>query len=83
MIPVYAVLAGGSAFVGTIEPSPPLPIILVAPAAPLVLWLFAVGPLARLKGAAATVAQFTAILLPLLIIIAWAALIGSGTEWDG
>jgi len=74
LIPVYVVLAGGSAFAGTIEPLPPLPIILIAPAAPLVLWLYAAGPLARLKGPAAIAAQCITVALPLLIAIAWTAL---------
>ena len=53
-----------------------LPIILVAPAAPLALWLFAWGPLVRLKGPAAIAAQCLAVALPLLTAIAWMMLGG-------
>ncbi len=70
LIPVFIVLVGGLAFVGTIEPSPPLPAILLAPAAPLMLWLFAAGPLSRLKGLSAVAAQVTTVIVPLLIALA-------------
>lgn len=82
LIPVYAVLAGGSSFAGTIEPLPPLPIILVAPATPLALWLFAWGPLARLKGPAAIAAQCLAVAIPLLVAIAWMMLGGQSDGWS-
>lgn len=81
LISVFTILVGGLAFVGTIEPSPPIPIILVAPAAPLLLWLFAAGPLSRLKGLPAIAAQAGAVLLPLVIAIAWVALTGEKDEW--
>jgi hypothetical protein len=74
LIPVFTILVGGLAFVGGIEPSPPMPMILVAPAAPLMHWLFAAGPLARLTGSRAVAAQSAAVLLPLVIAIAWVAL---------
>ena len=83
LIPVFVVLVGGLAFVGVIEPTPPLPIILVAPAAPLMLWLFAAGPLAHLKGLPAIAAQSAAVLLPLGIAIAWVALTGEKDGWSG
>lgn len=70
LIPVFAVLIGGLAFVGTIEPQEPLPIILLAPAAPLALWLFAAGPLAKLQGLQAIVTQTVAVLVPLGIALA-------------
>jgi hypothetical protein len=70
LVPVFAVLAGGAAFIGAIEPTPPLPILLVPPAAPLVLWLFACGPLARLSGFAAPIAHCAAVFLILLIALA-------------
>jgi hypothetical protein len=44
---VYAVLVGGIAFVGAVELERPRYYLLLAPFAPLVLWLFAFGPLAR------------------------------------
>lgn len=68
--PVFAVLIGGLAFVGTIEPQKPLPIILLAPAAPLMLWLFAAGPLVKLQGWKTAVLQVGAVLLPLIVALA-------------
>jgi len=76
LIPVYAVLAGGLAFVGTIEPAPPMWTIMVAPAAPLALWLFAAGPLARLRGWPAIAAQAAAVAVPLVIVLAIATIGG-------
>jgi len=70
VIPVFVILIGGLAFVGTIEPQPPLPIILLAPAAPLALWLFAAGPLAKLQGWKAATFQIAAVLLPLIVAFA-------------
>lgn len=43
LIPGYAVLLGGLAYVGCVEPVPPLPALLLIPAAPLALWLLAVA----------------------------------------
>jgi hypothetical protein len=70
LAPVYAVLVGGLAFVGAIEPTPPLWHIMLAPAAPLALWLFAAGPLGRLPGKWATAAQIAAVLVPLALALA-------------
>jgi hypothetical protein len=74
LVPIFSVLVGGLAFVGTIEPQKPLPIILLAPAAPLALWLFAAGPLAKLPGWISAVLQIAAVLLPLVIALAVIAL---------
>jgi hypothetical protein len=41
LVPVFAVLAGGLAYVGTIEPEVPQPLLLLVPAAPLAWWLLA------------------------------------------
>jgi hypothetical protein len=41
-IPGYAVLIGGLAYVGCVEPVPPLPVLLLIPPAPLAVWFFAV-----------------------------------------
>jgi hypothetical protein len=41
LIPGYAVLLGGLAYVGCVEPVPPLPALLLIPAAPLTVWLLA------------------------------------------
>lgn len=81
MLPVFTTLVGGLAFVGTIEPSPPVPIILIAPAAPLMLWLFAGGPLARLTGPRATAAQAVAVGIPLVIAVLGIALRGEADAW--
>ena len=70
LIPVFAVLVGGLAFVGTIEPSPPLIVVLFAPAALLMLWLFAFGPLGRLQVWHAVAAQTAVVLVPLAIALA-------------
>jgi hypothetical protein len=70
LIPLFAVLIGGLAFAGTIEPQKPLPIILLAPAAPLMLWLFAAGPLAKLDGWQATILQVIAVAMPLGLALA-------------
>jgi hypothetical protein len=70
LIPVFALLIGGATFVGAIEPEPPMYAILLVPAAPLALWLFAWGPLSRLRGIAAFAAQACAVLLPIGIAVA-------------
>jgi hypothetical protein len=62
LIPAFAVLVGGAAFVGCIEPQPPLARMLLAPAAPLVLWPFASGPLGRIDGKKVGLAQTAALL---------------------
>lgn len=41
--PVYVILTGGLAYVGAIEPSQPLPWMLLVPAVPLAWWLMAVS----------------------------------------
>jgi hypothetical protein len=71
LIPLFAILVGGLAFVGTIEPvRGPIPIILLAPAAPLVLWLFAAGPLAKFDGWQAAMLQVIAVAMPLGLALA-------------
>jgi hypothetical protein len=86
LIPVYAVLVGGLAFVGTIEPTPPMTIFLLAPAAPLMLWLFSAGPLGRLRGLPAAAAQIAAVLIPLAIALAIVVIghggLGGEEEWS-
>lgn len=61
LIPVFVVLVGGTAFVGAIEPQEPRYLLLLTTIAPLMLWLFAWGPLARLQGWSASVAQVAAV----------------------
>jgi hypothetical protein len=70
LIPVYAVLSGGGMFIAAIEADPPKYLLLGAPAAPLLLWLFAAGPLAQLKGAAAIVAQCIVVLIVPVALLA-------------
>ena len=67
LIPVFAILAGGSAFVGAVYFTSYS--LLLAPAAPLALWSFARGPLSRLRGWRAAVTQTVAVLIPLAIAI--------------
>jgi hypothetical protein len=74
--PVYAVLVGGIAFSGSIEPEPAIYSILFAPLAPLMLWLCAYGPLARLAGRKAVAVQIAVVLVPLAILLAWTLLSG-------
>jgi hypothetical protein len=63
LIPVFAVLLGGLAYVGCIDPQPPKIALLAIPASPLALWLCATGPLARLRGISAAFAQSSVVLL--------------------
>jgi len=81
LIAVFVVLVGGVAFVGAIEPTTPMPIFLIPPAAPLMLLLFVVGPLARLQGIAAGMAQTIAVLVPLIIVLVIVALGRGEDEW--
>jgi hypothetical protein len=70
LIPTFAVLIGGLAFIGTIEPQKSLPIILLAPAAPLMLWLFVTGPLAKMQGWKAVALQVAVVLVQLTVALA-------------
>jgi hypothetical protein len=84
LTPVYAVLVGGIAFTGSIEPEVPVYSIMLAPLAPLALWLCAYGPLARLTGLKAAALQIAVVLLPLVVLAAWTLLSGEpeNPEWD-
>jgi hypothetical protein len=57
---------------------------MLAPLAPLALWLCAYGPLARLAGLKAAAVQIAVVLLPLAILVAWTLLGGEPEypEWD-
>jgi hypothetical protein len=79
MIPVFAILIGGLAYTGCIEPQPPRVLLLFAPAALLGLWACAAPPLARLRGAAAIAAQIGAVLVPLMLV---ALCVAFGTAAD-
>jgi hypothetical protein len=89
LVSVYSVLVGGIAFWGSIDPEPPAYSILLAPLAPLMLWLCAYGPLARLSGWKAAAVQIGVVLVPLAILVAWTLLGGEPEygeyeypEWD-
>ncbi|MEX2176140.1 MAG: hypothetical protein WD872_17390 [Pirellulaceae bacterium] len=74
-VPLYAVLVGGLAYVGAIEvPGATHWELLVLPAAPLALWVFAAGPLAKLQGWAALATQIGLVLLPIVAVAAWVVL---------
>jgi hypothetical protein len=81
LVPVYAVLVGGMAFTGSIEPEPPIYAILLAPLAPWMLWLCAYGPLSRLSGVKGAAVQCALVLLPLVILAAWILLGGEPEEY--
>jgi hypothetical protein len=66
----YAVIVGGWAFILCTHPQPPNPGILLAPAAPLVMWLFVRGPLAKLRG-------WTAIGVQIALVVVILALSGA------
>jgi hypothetical protein len=79
LVPAFAIIVGGLAFVGYIEPQQPLKGMLPVPAAPLALWASVWGPLARLRGVAAGAAQTAVVLVPLVIALVW-LLFGEGAE---
>lgn len=74
LFPLLAMLVGGLAYVGCIDKDPELPALLLLPAAPLGLWLLAIGPLSKLQGRAAIIAQVGVVMLPLLAAAALASL---------
>jgi hypothetical protein len=89
LVSVYSVLISGIAFWGSIDPEPPAYSILLAPLTPLMLWLCAYGPLARLSGWKAAAVQIGVVLVPLAILVAWTLLGGEPEygeyefpEWD-
>ena len=71
--PSFGILVGGLAFVGCIEPNPPLLALLLLPATPLGLWSFSAGPLSRLRGMSALAAHAAAIVLPVGLVVGWIA----------
>ena len=71
LIPAFTIVVGGLAVVGCVEPERPLVGLLLVPAAPLVLWACARGPLARARGVAAGAGQAAVVLVPLVAAIAW------------
>ncbi len=71
LVPVFAILVGGCAFIGFVEPERPLSGLLLAPAAPLALWICMWGPLSRLTGAKAILIQSVIVIIPLAIAMIW------------
>jgi hypothetical protein len=67
---LFAALAGGWAFFGTIQPKLPEWGLLLAPFAPATFWLADVGPLARLQGKSRVAAQLGLVLFVLAISVA-------------
>ena len=80
-IPVFAVFAGGSAYIGAVSLPEPRWLLLAAPAAPCMLWLFAFGPLSRLQGVTKIVAQTAAVAVVPLAIVLWIFLQAKPDEW--
>ena len=79
LLPAYVVVVGGAAFVGCVEPQPPLIGILCLPATPLALWVFMLRPLNRLEGVAASAARTTTVLVPLAIAVIWVVISANRT----
>jgi hypothetical protein len=80
LLPAFALLVGGMAYVGAIEATP-RPLVLLPSIVPLVLWLFAAGPLGRLSPRWSAAMQVTLVLMILLGVIAWVALAERGNSY--
>jgi hypothetical protein len=80
LIPIFVVLIGGLAFVGCIESQPPRFAMLLAPAAPMVLWVCNWGPIARMSGKKAIAAQTGVVLAALALALACAMLLSQASE---
>jgi hypothetical protein len=65
----YAVTVGGFAYAGAVYPMEPMWLLVSLPAAPLALWICALGPLSRLTGLRAIVVQAVCVLVPLVIVV--------------
>lgn len=81
LLPVYVVLVGGGAMFGAIEITGSQFLFLVAPAAPLTLWLFVWTPLARLTGWKALAAQTAVVLLVPIAVFLWLFMQHEPDEW--
>jgi len=78
----YAAVIGTYAYAGYVYPTPPPWPLLLAPAAPLALWLTLIGPLARYTGTRAGL-QAVCVALPLAVIAAFFLLGGDAGEAEG
>jgi hypothetical protein len=67
----YVLTISGWCYVATIEPTPPLVPLLFLPAAPLVLWITAVGPISRWSSRGRWIISAFLLALTLLGIGAW------------
>jgi hypothetical protein len=76
VIPAFAVVTGGLAYIGCIGCTPPLLALLLVPAAPLCLFAFAYGPLSRLRGVAGGALQTAMVMALPIIAVAWIVLRG-------
>jgi hypothetical protein len=84
LLPAYCVTLAGAAFIGGIEPNPPLYGVFAIPAALLLARIWAIPPLARWRGAARVVLQIGVILVPLAATLVWVWLSTrelAATEW--
>jgi len=81
---IYAFAFGGLAFVAAIEPTPPATPLLLAPAAPLALWLFVVGPLSKIKPLFAVALQTPVVISIVAAIAIWLYLrsAADSDEWS-
>jgi len=68
----FTLTVGGWCYVTAIEPAPPLVSLLFLPAAPLMLWLTAIGPLSRLSARTRLALSTTLVALYLGAVGAWA-----------
>ncbi len=74
LLPWYAVLVGGMAYVAYVNPSPRLPGFILMPLAPMALYLCHKGPLASKipgTGWARFMAESGLVLIPLIVAAAW------------
>jgi hypothetical protein len=81
LIPVFVILIGGVAFAAAIEPEPPVWGLLLAAAAPLVLWGLAALPGARWSGVKAAMVQMVLMAAWLGVAAALMVMRGGGEEW--
>lgn len=74
VVPVFAAMAGGLAYVGCVGRDPPLLALMLVATAPVALWVCAIGPLSRMRGASAGIVQTVIVIAPILAAITWAML---------
>lgn len=80
LMPAYAILCGGCAFVGSVEPQPPLYGLLLMPAAPLGLWLASIRSLQQPRSWRTAAIQTIAIMVPLAAGLLWVSLAGQAID---